>query len=1028
MNKRIFILMLISIWLFHPTMLLRSQQTFVSRKKSAHPIDISSLNARNIKGNTVGSTLTGKLTNSQLKNSISKKLTVQKTIPDNTIQVIRSKETNLPIFIHSSPKVASSLKSTSQNAENQVFAYLDELKDLLQVDSPRENFKISHIGTDGNGKTHVRLEQIYKGIEVYGADAYVHLNQSGLGEIFNGRYKIIKGDINIVPVITEQEAFRTASAHLKTLHKTISDKSYDILPAALQTPVSKLVIYKTHSRYSGYLLSYHLTVFTGDQHRWEYFIDAHNGKVIGFYENTCYADGARTAIATDLNGVNRTVNTYQIGSFYYMLDASRNMFSTANSTLPDDPAGAIITIDLNNTWGDNQSFKHVVSNNNIWNNPTAVSANYNAGFAYEYYRQKHDRNSIDGNGGTIWSIINVPDLETGEPLDNAFWNGRFMCYGNGAVAFKPLAGGLDVAGHEMTHGVVENTANLVYEGESGAINESMADIFGAMMDSDDWLIGEDVVKPAVYTSGALRSLSDPHNGGSSLNDIGYQPRIMSEKYTGSEDNYGVHTNSGIPNYAFYLFATAIGKEKAAGVYYKALNNYLTKSSQFIDLRLAVIQAATDIYGSTSEEVSQAGAAFDAVGITNGQSTNENPTLPVNPGDEFVLVYNTDNTDVNTLYRSTLDKSVIDPLTTSEFLSRPSVTDDGSVAVFVAGDNTLHSIITAPNETPDEYIIQNQPFWSNVVVSKDGNRIAAVTTDIDTSIFVYDFVSEQWAQFTLYTPTYTQGIQSAGPLYADALEFDYTGEYLVFDVFNRLENTDGSNIEYWDVNFIRVWNNDAEDFGDGTIFKLFSSIPDNVSIGNPAFSKNSPDIIAFDYLSSNPEEYYILGCNIETGNVDVIAQNNTIGWPSFNKDDSRLAFSTINTDGDPQIDYVFLNSDKITSDGNTTGLFSFTKWPVYFSTGTRIISSVREFRQANTEIQSYPNPFSGEVTISLPEELSGPINIEVMNYTGQIVYSEERFADQGVKIPLNLKFLKPGYYLIRITNNYNTLTTKILKQE
>jgi Zinc metalloprotease (elastase) len=107
-----------------------------------------------------------------------------------------------------------------------------------------------------------------------------------------------------------------------------------------------------------------------------------------------------------------------------------------------------------------------------------------------------------------------------------------------------------VAAHEMSHGVVQNTANLNYQGESGAINESFADVFGSMVDRDDWLIGEDVVNRSVFTSGALRSLMDPNNGGTRLGDNGYQPKSVSEQYFGSENNGGVHINSGIPNHAF----------------------------------------------------------------------------------------------------------------------------------------------------------------------------------------------------------------------------------------------------------------------------------------------------------------------------------------------------------------------------------------------------------------------------------------------------------------------------------------------
>jgi bacillolysin len=143
-------------------------------------------------------------------------------------------------------------------------------------------------------------------------------------------------------------------------------------------------------------------------------------------------------------------------------------------------------------------------------------------------------------------LINVAD-EDGSSMGNAFWNGQAMFYGNGDGAFQPLARGLDVAGHEMTHGVVQSTANLDYEGESGALNESFADVFGSMIDRDDWKIGEDVVKTSAFPSGALRSLEDPHNGASTNNfNAGWQPRHYDERYKGTEDNGGVHINSGIP--------------------------------------------------------------------------------------------------------------------------------------------------------------------------------------------------------------------------------------------------------------------------------------------------------------------------------------------------------------------------------------------------------------------------------------------------------------------------------------------------
>lgn len=144
---------------------------------------------------------------------------------------------------------------------------------------------------------------------------------------------------------------------------------------------------------------------------------------------------------------------------------------------------------------------------------------------------------------------------------------------------------------------------------------------------------------SVFSSGALRDLSNPHNGGNDFNDAGYQPAHYSERYTGSQDNGGVHINSGIPNKAFQLFADAITKDKAEQVYYRALDLYLLKSSNFVDCRNAIVQAADDLYGTT--EVNAANAAFTAVGIGAGAGTDPQTDIDTNPGDDFILMSDAD---------------------------------------------------------------------------------------------------------------------------------------------------------------------------------------------------------------------------------------------------------------------------------------------------------------------------------------------------------------------------------------------------
>jgi len=503
---------------------------------------------------------------------------------------------------------------------------------------------------------------------------------------------------------------------------------------------------------------------------------------------------------------------------------------------------------------------------------------------------------------------------------------------------------------------------------------------------------------------------------------------MNEKYTGSQDNNGVHINSGIVNYVFFKFASAVGRDQAADIYYRALTDYLTKSSQFIDLRLAVIQAATDIYGEGSNQVTQAGLAFDAVGISNGQATDVVTNLPENPGEEYLLLLNTDPGDINTLYRSDMDLN-FEPLSTTPVASRPSVQDDGFEAVFVTGDSTLHSIIVSPEYVTEEISIQDEPIWGNVVLSKDGNRVGAVTAFADTTIWVYDYISERWQDFILYNPTYLENITSAGVIYADALEFDISGEFLVYDAYNILRNNDGEDIEYWDVNFIRVWNNAANDFGDGAIYKLFSSIPEGVSIANPSFSKNSPNILAFDYYDAREDVYAILGCNIETNEVITIAENNHFGWPSFSKNDTRIAFNSAYEADNFSVNYVGVtisDQNEIASDGAVINMFTGGAWPVYFATGTR--NAIRDHYNspAGFTVTGYPNPFTESVTLEIPSELSEKCYLEILSPSGQIVFSGYYSSLERNSLSLDLKDLPSGYYILRLRNGETTGSGRIIK--
>jgi PKD repeat protein len=237
----------------------------------------------------------------------------------------------------------------------------------------------------------------------------------------------------------------------------------------------------------------------------------------------------------------------------------------------------------------------------------------------------------------------------------------------------------------------------------------------------------------------------------------------------------------------------------------------------------------------------------------------------------------------------------------------------------------------------EVIISDQAFWDNVAVSKDGKRLAAISTEVDASIYVYDFSSKKWVQFELYNPTTSQfNTNAGGVLYADAIEFDITGEYIIYDACNTLSSNSTEDINYWDIGFIKIWDNSKNTFGDGSISKLYGSLPENVSIGNPVFSKNSPSIIAFDYIDSYAKEYAILGTDLNSGETDLITSNAILGYPSFSKNDDKVAFSALTTNDAEVVAAINLAQNKISGSGNAYGLINYAKWPVYFASGERTL--------------------------------------------------------------------------------------------
>ncbi len=944
-------------------------------------------------------------------------------------------ERNVPVFIEGQLRNTG---SRGGNPESMAMEYLMAAAELMKIKNPLKEFVIKSVQTDELGTMHVRANQQMNDIPIYGTEIILHGKNLNF-DFMNGSYFPTIENINTLPTINQHECKNIVENSIKS--KPGYAENVKMLFRNLKDE-AELMIYNHEGKF---LLSYHVVTYKNLIERWEYFVDAQTGEIIKKYQSICkfhnhkseencsvaeveILDGKATANAQDLFGISRPLNTYQVGSKYYLLDGSRDIFATPANKMPNDPTGVIWTIDAFNTSPekDNFNYDHITSTNNTWSNRTGVSAHYNGGKSFEYFRTTHSRKSINGLGGNIISIINVAD-DDGSSMGNAFWNGQAMFYGNGDAALQPLARGLDVAGHEMSHGVIESTANLEYEGESGALNESFADVFGVLIDRDDWKIGEDVVKISAFPSGALRSMDDPHNG-AAINDFnrGWQPRHYDERYKGTEDNGGVHINSGIPNWAFFKFATAVGKDKAEKVYYRALSTYLTKSSKFVDCRIAVIKAATDLYGVT--EANAAKKAFDEVGIIGETGGNYQTDVLANTGDEFVLTTNSSNTG---LFLHNTTGTQLAQISGTEIISKPSISDDGKYIIFVGKDKKIREITldwTKNPVVPKEQIIGSSPIWRSAIISKDGLKIAATTQDTVNEIIVFYFGGANTAQntFELYNPTYTQGVSTGDVLYPDAMEFDITGEYIMYDAENRIKSSTSGSISYWDIGFIKVWNNTSKTFSLGNIDKLFTSLPKDVSVGNPAFSKNSPYIIAFDYIDEN-EDVSILGSNTETGATSLIFENNDLSYPNYSTKDNKLVFDYVNsTNTAYNVGVVNLKTNKIEPSADPVQFIVGKRWATWFSNGKRVLSDTKDTESAlSSDINVTGNPARDNLEMMLSEKLSINPVVSIYDMTGKEILSQNLSSSKNVSI--RVSDLIAGMYTVTVTSGTFHASIKFVKQ-
>ena len=460
--------------------------------------------------------------------------------------------------------------------------------------------------TDDLGMQHHFLQQYYQGVPVEGMGYRVH-EKDGFVTSANGR-AIRNIELDTQAGISEEQAFRMALNYLQAKDTVFRN--------ARKLIVSKGFTFTPESFY----IAFQFDISVSFIEQWRVSIDARNGQLLNKVSlvNTCFKETPPPLPYTTGTGLtnyygNQTIRVEQLGQ------GSRLVGQTEHG-------GKIGTYDFRNVnvlslllFFEFHKVYDIYSSNNTYNSPyhkPAVSAQWAAEQAYEYYFNKHNRNSFDNNGSVIKCYVHV-----GQNLNNAFWAHNILAFGDGSNN-NPLVE-LDVVSHELTHGVTQYEARLQYYNEPGALNESFSDILGKAVEFDTFGDTATWQLAKHYREGGLRDMSNPN-----LKD---QPDTYAGDmwHTGYEDNGGVHYNSGVQNFWFYLLCeggsgvndhglsysiNAIGIEAATKIAYRNLTEYLSSQSDYLDSRIGSLLATADLYGKNSAIYQEVDKAWDAVGV------------------------------------------------------------------------------------------------------------------------------------------------------------------------------------------------------------------------------------------------------------------------------------------------------------------------------------------------------------------------------------------------------------------------------
>ena len=912
---------------------------------------------------------------------------------------------------------------------------------------------LNHEEPDNLGFQHYRYQQTYAGIPVEHAIYIMHV-KGGMVISENGKWiKDFPADLKASPAIAKttalQDALQFVGAKLYKWQVPGEEafiKREQNNPTASFFPKGELVWFSGEEEVipTALRLAYKFDIYAQNPtSRQIVFVDAVNGKILGKRELIHTTNAAGTA-TTAYSGT-QSITTDFTGTTYRLQETGRgNGIQTFDMRLAGANYGSAVDFtDADNNW----------NNVNTNKDQYATDAHWGAEKTYDFFFTKFGRNSVDNAGLALKSYVHVSLIAQGYSNNiNAFWDGTRMSYGDGGVSgtttYTPLTA-LDIAGHEITHGLTQYTSNLTYSGESGAMNEGFSDIFGTAIEFygkptlANWNIGENI-------GAAFRSMSNPNQFS--------QPDTYHGTfwYSGTADNGGVHTNSGVLNFWFYLLSqggsgtndlgtaysvTGIGIDKAAAIAFRTNTVYLTSTSNYASARTFAIQAAQDLYGVGSVEATQTSCAWAAVGVgtcgvtvtctapgglVSSAITNTGATVSwsaVSGAVSYAVDYklNTSTTWTSAATATTATSVNLTGLTLGSLYDWRVSTNCSasasaySTAQFTTTGGTGCGVAFEPNET----LATAASISSGVINSAalttatDIDYFKFVTTatssnvfnlvgpaGVDYDLYVYNSAGTQIGAGTTATATETVSLasQAAGTYYVKVIGYLGANSATCYTIKATATTVTSCQSSY-DVSTNGTTAGAATIPFNTNITGLINPAGD---IDNYKFVITTAGTITIS-LSTLPKDYDLKLLN-SAGTQVAISQNGS------------TTSETINYTAAPGTYYAQVY-------GYASAFSATSCYTLKVQLGTATIIGNPE-TVSNAVLKLYPSPASQVINVSVLGQISDQATLSVMDVNGMQVMLEK--VTRNIQ-QLNISKLPNGVYMLKVNNGGSTLYSKFVKQ-